>query len=165
MQIAFIPTVHTLETIKHIHQKYAHIQEVIIQNFCAKANTPMKNHPNAKHEDMLRTIAMARLILGGNMNIQAPPNLLNGELGDYIDAGINDLGGISPLTIDFINPEKAWPLVNEIKKDLLKKHFVLKKRMPVYPEFYHLLDQRLKQKLSTSKKAKLSETQISSQLS
>src|SRR5258708_22380049 len=99
----------SLFPIRALHQKYGHIQEVIIQNFRAKPEIPMAAHPEPSLEDMLRTIALARLILGPQMNIQAPPNLSYDDFPRLLDAGINDCGRISPVTNDFINPEAAWP--------------------------------------------------------
>ncbi|HSB75586.1 MAG TPA: 7,8-didemethyl-8-hydroxy-5-deazariboflavin synthase CofG, partial [Terriglobales bacterium] len=96
--------VDTLLAIRELHQRYGHIQEVIVQNFRVKPGIPMHNWPEPSHGDMLRTVAVARLLLG-NMNIQAPPNLSAPDYDSLLDAGINDWGGVSPLTPDFINPE------------------------------------------------------------
>ena len=101
----------TLLAIREINERHGHIQEVIIQNFRAKQNTRMAGWPEPSHEDFLRTVAASRLILGGRMNIQAPPNLSAPDYGRLLDAGINDWGGISPVTPDFINPEHAWPQI------------------------------------------------------
>ena len=99
----------SLLAIRDLHERYGHIQEVIVQNFRAKPTIPMRAHPDATQDDMVKTIALARLILGGAMNIQAPPNLTPDGYELYLDAGINDWGGVSPLTPDFINPEAPWP--------------------------------------------------------
>jgi FO synthase len=101
--------VDSLLAIGDLHQRYGHIQEVIVQNFRAKPAIPMRDHPDASRKEMLKTIATARLVLGGAMNIQAPPNLTPDGYELYLDAGINDWGGVSPLTPDFINPEAPWP--------------------------------------------------------
>src|SRR3989440_11470917 len=101
----------SLLAIRTLHEKYGHIQEVIIQNFRAKPEIPMAAHPEPSLEDMLRTIALARLILGPQINVQAPPNLSYDDFPRLLDAGINDWGGISAGTRDFINPEAAWPQV------------------------------------------------------
>src|SRR5256884_5210382 len=97
----------SLLAIRTLHEKYGHIQEVIIQNFRAKPEIPMAAHPEPSLEDMLRTIAVARLILGMHMNIQAPPNLSYDDFPRLLEAGINDWGGNSPVTREFINPEAA----------------------------------------------------------
>jgi FO synthase len=126
--------VDSLLAIRDLHQKYGHIQEVIIQNFRAKPATLMGNWPEPDRADMLRTVAVARLLLP-EMNIQAPPNLSDPHYSDLLDAGINDWGGVSPLTPDYINPEKPWPHLEELKKRTEAKGFALKQRLPVYPEF------------------------------
>jgi len=126
--------VDTLVAIRGLHEKYGHIQEVIIQNFRAKTGTPMANCPEPDRADMLRTLAVARLMMP-EMNIQAPPNLSDAHYADLLDGGINDWGGVSPLTPDFINPEKPWPHVDELRKRTEAKGFQLKQRLPVYPEF------------------------------
>jgi FO synthase len=95
----------------------------------------MRDHPDAGHEEMLKTIALARLILGGEMNIQAPPNLTPGRYELYLDAGINDWGGVSPLTPDFINPEAPWPVLQVLQQKSAQAGFELKARLPIYPEF------------------------------
>src|SRR6202041_3484334 len=117
-----------------LHERYGHIQEVIVQNFRAKPATPMANSPEPTREDMLRTLAVARLLMP-SMNIQAPPNLSDPHYADLLDAGINDWGGISPLTPDFINPEKPWPHLDELQRRTEAKGFQLRQRLPVYPEF------------------------------
>ncbi|MFV4741733.1 7,8-didemethyl-8-hydroxy-5-deazariboflavin synthase subunit CofG, partial [Mycobacterium tuberculosis] len=93
-----------------LQRRYGHIQEVIVQNFRAKPGTRMADHPEPSVEDHLWTIAAARLIMGADMTIQAPPNLHNrAALGDLIRAGVNDWGGVSPLTPDHVTPEAPWP--------------------------------------------------------
>ena len=121
--------------IRELHGLYGHVQEVIVQNFRAKSAIPMRDHPNAGRDDMLKTIATARLIFGGAMNIQAPPNLTPDGYELYLEAGINDWGGISPLTPDFINPEAPWPALAHLQKKSVQAGFELKARLPVYPEF------------------------------
>jgi len=125
----------SLLAIRELHERYGHIQEVIVQNFRAKPAIPMRDHPNASYDDMLKTIALARLIFGDNMNIQAPPNLTPEKYELYLDAGINDWGGISPLTPDFINPEAPWPALQTLKQKSAEAGFALKARLPIYPEF------------------------------
>jgi FO synthase len=126
--------VDSLVAIRDVHEKYGHIQEVIIQNFRAKVATPMAQWPEPDREQMLRTIAVARLLMP-NMNIQAPPNLSDPHYADLLDAGINDWGGVSPLTPDFINPEKPWPHLDQLRQRTEAKGFELRQRLPVYPEF------------------------------
>jgi len=126
--------VDTLIAIRDVHAKYGHIQEVIVQNFRAKPRTPMARWPEPGRADMLRTLAVARLLMP-KMNIQAPPNLSDPHYADLLDGGINDWGGISPLTPDFINPEKPWPHLEELQRRTEAKGFELRRRLPVYPEF------------------------------
>jgi FO synthase len=126
--------VDALIAIRDLHLKYGHVQEVIVQNFRAKPGTPMARWPEPDRETMLRTVAVARLLMP-TMNIQAPPNLSDPHYADLLDAGINDWGGISPLTPDFINPEKPWPHLDELRKKTQAKGFELRQRLPVYPEF------------------------------
>jgi 7,8-didemethyl-8-hydroxy-5-deazariboflavin synthase CofG subunit len=125
----------SLFAIRGLHEKYGHIQEVIVQNFRAKPEIPMANHPEPSLEDMLRTIAMARLVLGPQMNIQAPPNLSYADFPRLLDAGINDWGGISPVTRDFINPEAAWPQISKLDAETSARGFILRERLALYPEF------------------------------
>jgi 7,8-didemethyl-8-hydroxy-5-deazariboflavin synthase CofG subunit len=125
----------SLFAIRELHERYGHIQEVIVQNFLPKPEVPMRDHPEPALEEMLKTIALARLILGGAMNIQAPPNLTPESYPHYLDAGINDWGGVSPLTPDFINPEAPWPALIELERKTKEAGFTLRPRLPVYPEF------------------------------
>jgi 7,8-didemethyl-8-hydroxy-5-deazariboflavin synthase CofG subunit len=125
----------SLLAIRTLHEKYGHIQEVIIQNFRAKPEIPMAAHPEPSLDDMLRTIALARLILGPQMNIQAPPNLSYDDFPRLLDAGINDWGGISPVTKDFINPEAAWPQIARLQAETESRGFILRERLALYPEF------------------------------
>jgi FO synthase len=126
--------VDSLLAIRDLHQRHGHVQEVIIQNFRTKRRIPMAGHPEPTPEDMLRTTAVARLILGPSMNLQAPPNLTE-EYGRLLDAGINDWGGVSPLTKDFINPEAPWPHLATLRRATEARGFRLRQRLPVYPEY------------------------------
>ena len=126
--------VDALVAIRDLHARYGHIQEVIVQNFRAKSGTPMAYWPEPDRGEMLRTVAVARLLMP-KMNIQAPPNLSDPHFADLLDGGINDWGGVSPLTPDFINPEKPWPHLEELQKRTKEKGFELRQRLPVYPEF------------------------------
>jgi FO synthase len=129
--------VDALLAIRDLHRRYGHIQEVIIQNFRAKPEISMHGWPEPSRGEMLRTIAVARLLMP-NVNIQAPPNLSDPDYEELLDAGINDWGGISPLTPDFINPERPWPHLLELEKRTKAKGFELRQRLPVYPEFLPL---------------------------
>jgi len=129
--------VDALLAIRDLHRRYGHIQEVIIQNFRAKPEIPMHEWPEPSRGEMLRTVAVARLLMP-NVNIQAPPNLSDPDYEELLDAGINDWGGISPLTPDFINPERPWPHLLELEKRTKAKGFELRQRLPVYPEFLPL---------------------------
>ena len=137
----------SLIAIRELHERYGHIQEVIVQNFRAKPTIPMRAHPDATRDDMLKTIALARLILGGEMNIQAPPNLTPDGYELYLDAGINDWGGVSPLTPDFINPEAPWPALKLLQEKSAQAGFQLRARLPIYPEFIQQGDKYLPRRL------------------
>jgi FO synthase subunit 1 len=128
--------VDSLLAIRQLHERYGHVQEVIVQNFRAKPDIPMWDHPEPSLEDMLRTLAVARLLLQ-DMNIQAPPNLAPRQYRLYLHAGINDWGGISPLTQDFINPEAPWPKLQEVREVCRQEGFELRERLPIYPEYVH----------------------------
>ncbi len=127
--------VDALLLIRSAHEKYGNIQEVIIQPFRAKPDIRMADSPEPSKEDLQRTIAVARLILGGDVNIQSPPNLLSQDYPELLDAGINDWGGISPVTKDFINPEAAWPQISALAARTASEGFVLRERLAIYPEF------------------------------
>ena len=124
----------TILAIAALHQTYGHIQEVIVQNFRVKPSIPMADWPEPSRGEMLRSVAVARLLLP-HVNIQAPPNLSAPYYDDLIDAGINDWGGISPLTPDFINPEKPWPHLEQLRLRAEAKGLELRQRLPVYPEY------------------------------
>jgi FO synthase len=126
--------VDSLLAILRLHQKYGHIQEVIIQNFRAKPEIPMANSPEPDTDDLLRTIAVARLLLR-DMNIQAPPNLTEKNYERLLQGGIDDWGGVSPLTPDYINPEAPWPHLDDLKRRTEAAGQQLRQRLPVYPEF------------------------------
>ena len=126
-----------LIAIRDLHQRYGHIQEVIIQNFRAKPATRMADAPHAPHEELLWTIAVARMILGAAMNIQAPPNLSGENCGELIAAGINDWGGVSPVTPDHVNPEAPWPAIEELRCMTAAHGKELVARLPSYPSYVH----------------------------
>ena len=127
--------VDSLLAIRELHQRYGHIQEVIIQNFRAKPNTVMSHHAEPGADDLLWTVAVARLILGPEANVQVPPNLSAREYPMFLLAGINDWGGISPITIDYVNPEAPWPQIATLDKRTREFGFALRPRLPVYPDY------------------------------
>src|SRR5437899_6367614 len=131
----FEERVDSLFAIRALHERYGHVQEVIVQNFRAKPDIPMAHHPEPPMEDVLRTIAIARLILGPHMNLQAPPNLSYTDFPRLLEGGINDWGGISPVTKDFINPEAAWPQIAKLRAETEARGFHLRERLALYPEF------------------------------
>jgi len=126
--------VDTLLAIRDLHERYGHIQEVIVQNFRVKPAIPMAHWPEPNRGEMLRAVAVARLLLP-SINIQAPPNLNAPYYEDLLEAGINDWGGVSALTPDYINPEKPWPHLEQLRLRTEAKGFRLRQRLPVYPEF------------------------------
>ncbi|MBU2898697.1 7,8-didemethyl-8-hydroxy-5-deazariboflavin synthase CofG [Vibrio hepatarius] len=126
--------IESLLVIEQLHEKHGHIQEVIIQNFRAKTGTEMADASEPSKVDMLRTLAVARLILSPSISLQAPPNLEQ-DYQDYLRAGINDWGGISPLTKDFINPERAWPQIERLAEHCQLAGYQLIERLTVYPEY------------------------------
>lgn len=126
--------VDSLFVIKEIHKKHGHIQEVILQNFEPKPETGMAGFPSTPKEYFIRAVALARLVMP-DMNIQVPPNLNPAIYGRYIDAGINDWGGISPVTIDHVNPEFPWPSIDSVRQATEGRGKMLRARLPVYPEY------------------------------
>ena len=127
--------IEALVAIRDLHSRYGHIQEVIIQNFRAKQRTVMADAPEPDMEELLWTIAAARLILGAEMNIQAPPNLSAADFPRLLSAGINDWGGISPVTPDHVNPEAPWPEVERLRAATEAEGRILVARLPVYPSY------------------------------
>jgi 7,8-didemethyl-8-hydroxy-5-deazariboflavin synthase CofG subunit len=127
--------VDALFAIREVNEKYGHIQEVIVQNFRAKADTLFAGREEPTAMDVARTAAVARLILGSSVNLQVPPNLSQDAYGFYLLAGINDWGGISPVTRDFINPEMAWPQIAALGAVTRETGFELRERLAAYPEY------------------------------
>ena len=127
--------VDSLCAIRDLHDEHRQVQEVIVQNFRVKEDIAMRHRDEPSVFEMLRTIATARLMLGAEMNIQAPPNLTPDAHGMYLLAGINDWGGISPVTKDHINPERPWPNLAELKETCADAGFELRERFGVYPEY------------------------------
>ncbi|GAA1685162.1 bifunctional FO biosynthesis protein CofGH [Fodinicola feengrottensis] len=137
----------SLFAIRKVSRTYGNIQEIIVQNFRAKPSTKMRATPDANLEELAATIAVSRLVLGPSMRIQAPPNLIGGEYELMINAGIDDWGGVSPVTPDHVNPERAWPQIDELSSRTKAAGFQLRERLPVYPEYVKIgepwLDPRL----------------------
>ena len=127
--------VDSLFAIKKLDEEYGHIQEVIVQNFRSKPGTPMAGQIEPSVMDTMRTAAVTRLILGPSANIQVPPNLSLKDYPSYLMSGINDWGGISPITIDYVNPEAPWPQIPDLYKRTKELGFELKPRLPIYPEY------------------------------
>jgi len=121
----------SLCAIRDIHRRFRHIQEVIIQNFCPKPGTPMAGHPGPATQEICRTIQLAREVLPREIAIQIPPNLIDAQ--ELIPCGVDDLGGVSPLTIDYVNPEHPWPELERLRD--LVGNAVLKERLCIYPRF------------------------------
>jgi FO synthase len=131
--------IESLLTLRELHEADDHLQEIIIQNFRRKPGTKMHNAPEPDLNELIWTIAIARLIFGAQMNVQAPPNLMPDALPQLINAGINDWGGVSPVTPDHVNPEAAWPHLDELRvaTEMTGKQLVA--RLPLYPEYVHAL--------------------------
>ncbi len=127
--------VRSLLDIRALANKYGHVQEVIVQNFRAKPDTAMANHPEPAMDDFLATIAVARLLLGPKATVQAPPNLSDDAFPRLLDAGINDWGGVSPVTPDHVNPEKPWPNLDRLQHETERKGYALAERLAIYPEY------------------------------
>lgn len=128
--------VDSLFALRDLHAEGGHIQEVIVQNFRAKANTRMRFAPEPEVPYIVRVVAVARWVLGEAINLQVPPNLTE-DFSVYLDAGINDWGGVSPLTIDYVNPEAPWPHLEQLEAVTAASGFRLRPRLPVYPEYIH----------------------------
>lgn len=126
--------VESLFVLAELSDRSGNIQEIIVQNFQPKADTLMRRHEAPTVEYFARVVAVARWIFGAEMNLQVPPNL-TADFGVYLDAGINDWGGVSPLTIDWVNPEAPWPHLERLQAVTRERGFELRQRLPVYPEF------------------------------
>jgi FO synthase len=126
--------VDSLLALRELNERIGSIQEIIVQNFRAKADTRMRRSAEPTVQYFARVVAVARWIFGPAMNVQVPPNLTD-DFGIYLDAGINDWGGVSPLTIDWVNPEAPWPHLDRLRQETESRGFVLRPRLPVYPEF------------------------------
>ncbi|WP_320065987.1 bifunctional FO biosynthesis protein CofGH [Micromonospora sp. RTGN7] len=121
--------------IRRSQRGYGHLQEVIVQNFRAKPDTAMRGMPDAELRDLAATVAVARVLLGPKARIQAPPNLIAGEYDLLLRAGIDDWGGVSPVTPDHVNPERPWPQLDELARRTAEAGFTLRERLTIYPEY------------------------------
>jgi FO synthase len=140
--------IEALLALRRLHDRHGHIQEIIIQNFRAKPDTRMAEAPEPDLDDLKWTIAVARLIYGPAMNIQAPPNLSGGDAAALIDAGINDWGGVSPVTPDFVNPEAPWPHLDDLARLTAGAGKQLVERLAIYPDYAHDTDRWVDRKLA-----------------
>jgi FO synthase len=127
--------IEALLLLREVHRRHGHLQEIIIQNFRAKPGTRMAQHDEPSLDQQLWTIAVARILFGAEMNIQAPPNLRSGSLERLIAAGINDWGGVSPVTPDHVNPERPWPEIDALARATADAGKVLVERLAIYPNF------------------------------
>jgi FO synthase len=128
-----------LRLLADLQSRFGHLQEIIIQNFRPKSGTAMEAQPAPDYREMLRTLALSRIVLGSGANIQAPPNLAErraNSYAGYLLAGINDWGGVSPVTTDLVNPDAPWPSLEELESRTARQGFRLKARFPVYPEYF-----------------------------
>ncbi|HYN93227.1 MAG TPA: bifunctional FO biosynthesis protein CofGH [Pilimelia sp.] len=127
-----------LFAIRRAAREYGHVQETIVQNFRAKPDTAMRGMPDAELHDLAATVAVARLVLGPRARLQAPPNLIADEYDLLLRAGIDDWGGVSPVTPDHVNPERPWPAIEELRRRSAAAGFTLRERLTVYPEYVRL---------------------------
>ncbi|EFH81037.1 5-amino-6-(D-ribitylamino)uracil--L-tyrosine 4-hydroxyphenyl transferase CofH [Ktedonobacter racemifer] len=141
--------IESLLALRALHQQYGHIQEIIVQNFRAKPGTKMANAQEPDLDDLLWTLAVARVIFGGTMNIQAPPNLSPGVYQQLVSAGLNDWGGVSPVTPDHVNPEARWPHLQELAERTAETGKVVVERLAVYPSYVLAASQWQDQQLLT----------------
>ena len=137
----------SLFAIRQVARRYGHIQEVIVQNFRAKPDTAMRGMPDAELADLAATVAVARLVLGPRARVQAPPNLIDEEYDLLLRAGVDDWGGISPVTPDHVNPERPWPQIEELARRCAAAGFTLRERLTVYPEYVRAAEQWLDPRL------------------
>jgi 7,8-didemethyl-8-hydroxy-5-deazariboflavin synthase CofG subunit len=139
--------IQSIFAIKELHDKYGNIQEVILQNFQPKEDTMMREFPSANENYFKIIVALSRIIMP-QMNIQIPPNLSPRSYQSFLSVGINDWGGVSPLTPDYVNPEFSWPEIENIDENSKKAGFDLKCRFPIYPEFFSFVSKELRDKMS-----------------
>ncbi len=137
----------SIYAIKNIHKKFGNIQEVILQNFQPKRNTVMEKHKTPEMSYFKSIVALCRIIMP-DMNIQIPPNLSQKNYDEFLSVGINDWGGISPITNDYVNPEFSWPQIKNVEKKCIDQKFKLKARFPIYPEFVSVVSKELRERMS-----------------
>jgi FO synthase len=125
----------SLFAMRRAFREYGHIQEVIIQNFRAKPDTAMRGMPDAELHELAATVAVGRIIMGPRARIQAPPNLIDAEFSLLLRAGIDDWGGVSPVTPDHVNPERPWPQIDLLREKSAESGFTLRERLTIYPEY------------------------------
>jgi FO synthase len=130
----------TVLALRELHRRYGHLQEVIVQNFRAKPDTAMRDHPEPSFEDLLATVATTRVLMGPTVHVQAPPNLSPAHYERILRAGIDDWGGVSPVTPDHVNPELPWPQLEALADRSASEGFELTERLCVYPEYARLPD-------------------------
>jgi FO synthase len=146
--------VEALLAIRQVHRRYGHVQEVIVQNFTPHAGTPMEHAAEPLDEDIALAVAMARLILDDEVSVQSPPNLNPTRTRLLIESGINDFGGISPVTPDFINPDRPWPRIRALAREAEACGFSLRPRLPIYEAFVDrggFLDPRLRPSVNAAR--------------
>jgi len=131
----FEDRIRDLYLIRNVHEMYGHIQEVIIQNVVIKKGTPYQPKKQIDIEEILKIVGIAKIIFENEISVQVPPNLISGYEKDFIEMGIDDFGGISPFTLDYINPEKLWPQIDHLRRICKDKGFRLKERLPIYDKF------------------------------
>ncbi|MFB5608900.1 MAG: 7,8-didemethyl-8-hydroxy-5-deazariboflavin synthase subunit CofG [Nitrosarchaeum sp.] len=141
-----IEIIDSILAIRKLHEEYGNIQEVIVQNFQPKQDTIMKDVPAVDENYFKIVVALTRIIMP-KMNIQIPPNLSPSSYHSFLSVGINDWGGISPLTPDYVNPEFSWPEIKKVEKDSENAGFKLKCRFPIYPEFFSFVSKELREKM------------------
>lgn len=141
--------IESLLALRKLHMKYGHLQEIIVQNFRAKPGTKMASAPEPDLNDLLWTIAVTRIIFGSTISIQAPPNLSPGVLPRIIHAGINDWGGVSPVTPDFVNPESPWPHLENLARVTTSAGKYIQERLTIYPQFARNSGEWLDERLQT----------------
>ena len=137
----------SIYAIKDIHKKFGNIQEVILQNFHPKKGTSMQEYKTPDTSYFKSIVALCRIIMP-DMNIQIPPNLSQKNYHEFLSVGINDWGGISPITDDYVNPEFSWPQIKNVEKKCLDHKFKLKARFPVYPEFVSGISKELRDRIA-----------------
>ena len=134
----------SLNVLAKLSKKYKHIQEVIVQNFNPQQGTPMQNNPPPSEEEYLLSVSLARCILQPQVSVQIPPNLNKERIIESLKYGANDLGGISPISIDYINPNMKWHKEDDLRLDLEQQGYSLKERLPVYPPYEKYLSNRMR---------------------